>query len=48
MACTYDEGTQAPRKITQIMNEFLATVYFVKFYVNETFSIHLHFCMHTL
>ena len=32
MTCTYTEGRLAPRKIIQIMNEFLATVYFVKFH----------------
>ena len=48
LACIHAEGKQTPRRIIQIRNEFLATVYFVKFYVKMIHSIHLHFCMYTL
>ena len=30
------------------MNEFLAAVHFVKFYVIEICSIHFNFCVYTL
>ena len=32
-ACTYAEGRQTLRRIIHITNEFLATAYFVQFYV---------------
>ena len=41
------EGRQAPRRIIQTMNEFLAIVCFVKFYVIKIFSVRSNFCVTT-
>ena len=45
--CTYAIGRQGLRRIVEIINEFLTTVYFVKFYVTEIYLIHIHFYVYT-